>query len=148
MSEMENATVMTMDTGLFMEGVEEFLHEGKEVKMVPKGNSMLPFIKGGRDSVVLTSCDRPLEVGDIVLAKVGDRYVMHRLFAVEGDKLTLMGDGNIAGKERCTRADVLALVKEIHKENGKVRIPGKARFWRWLRPVRRYILAFYKLVIL
>ena len=34
-----------VDMDLFMEGICEFLGEGKEVVMTPKGNSMLPFIR-------------------------------------------------------------------------------------------------------
>ncbi|MBQ6177897.1 MAG: S24/S26 family peptidase [Bacteroidales bacterium] len=137
-----------VDMDLFMEGIEEFLGEGKEVVMTPKGNSMLPFIKGDRDSVVLTKPSKPFEVGDIVLAKVGQRYIMHRIFAVEGDSLTLMGDGNVCGTESCHTSDVIGLVTEIRKENGKIVKPGKGALWRSLRPIRRYILAIYKRVIL
>lgn len=137
-----------LDTDLYMKGIEMFLMEGKDVEMTPKGFSMLPFIKGDRDSVVLTRPARPLEVGDIVLARVGQRYIMHRVFSVEGENLTLMGDGNIAGTENCSSSDVIGLVREIHKESGKVVLPGKAAFWRRLLPFRRYILAIYKRVIL
>ena len=137
-----------IDMEPFMSGVAMFLSEGKDVAMTPKGSSMLPFIKGDRDSVVLTTPSRPLEVGDIVLAKVDQRYIMHRVFAVDGDSLTLMGDGNVYGTESCKTTDVIGLVKEIHKESGKVVIPGKGKVWRALRPFRRYILAIYKRVIL
>ncbi|MBQ6283726.1 MAG: S24/S26 family peptidase [Bacteroidales bacterium] len=137
-----------VDMDLFMGGIGEFLGEGKEVVMTPKGNSMLPFIKGDRDSVVLTKPSKPFEVGNIVLAKVGQRYIMHRIFAVEGDSLTLMGDGNVCGTESCHTSDVIGLVTEIRKENGKIVKPGKGALWRSLRPIRRYILAIYKRVIL
>lgn len=140
--------VKVMEPETYFGMVGGLLAEGKDVEMTPKGNSMLPFIKGGRDSVVLTKPFRAFEVGDIVLAKVGDRFIMHRVFAVEGKKLTLMGDGNICGTEHCASDDVIALVTEIHKENGKKVIPGKAVFWRRIRLFRRYILAIYRRVIL
>ncbi|MBP5487512.1 MAG: S24/S26 family peptidase [Bacteroidales bacterium] len=135
------------DDNYFM-AVRMLLDEGREVLFTPKGDSMLPFIKNGRDSVVLASLSRPLEVGDIILVKIGPKYIMHRIFALDGDRVTLMGDGNIIGKEFCTSSDVIGIVTEIHKENGKVVKPGKGRFWRSIRPLRRYILAFYKRVIL
>ena len=137
-----------VDMDLYMSGLETLLMEGREVEMTPKGSSMLPFIKGDRDSVVLTKPAKPFEVGDIVLAKVGGRYIMHRIFSVEGNDLTLMGDGNIRGTESCATSDVIGLVTEIHKENGKVVKPGKGALWRTLMPLRRYILAIYKRVIL
>ena len=61
--------------------VDDLLKEGREVVITPKGNSMLPFIRNGRDEVVLTRLDRPAETGDILLAKIGDRFIMHRVFA-------------------------------------------------------------------
>ncbi len=137
-----------VDMDLYMSGLETLLMEGREVEMTPKGSSMLPFIKGDRDSVVLTKPAKPFEVGDIVLAKVGGRYIMHRIFSVKGNDLTLMGDGNIRGTESCASSDVIGLVTEIHKENGKVVKPGKGALWRTLKPLRRYILAIYKRVIL
>ncbi len=137
-----------VDMDLYMSGLETLLMEGREVEMTPKGSSMLPFIKGDRDSVVLTKPSKPFEVGDIVLAKAGGRYIMHRVFSVEGNDLTLMGDGNIRGTESCASSDVIGLVTEIHKENGKVVKPGKGALWRTLIPFRRYILAIYKRVIL
>ena len=82
----------------------------------------------------------------LVLERALDAYDAMR--AVEGKKLTLMGDGNIYGTEHCASDDVIALVTEIHKENGKKVIPGKAVFWRRIRPFRRYILAIYRRVIL
>ena len=142
------AAGVTLDTDLYMKGIEMFIREGKDVEMAPKGSSMLPFIKGGRDSVLITRPSERLEVGNIVLARIGERYIMHRIFAVEGGSLTLMGDGNINGTETCAVKDVIGQVVEVHKENGRVVKVGKGRLWRFLRPVRRFLLAFYKRVIL
>lgn len=126
--------------------VDELLKEGREVVITPKGNSMLPFIRNGKDEVALVRLSRPAEVGDILLVRIGPKFIMHRVFAVEGDAITLMGDGNVYGKEHCTAADVIGLVTQIRR-GGKVIVPGKGRFWRMLRPIRRYILAIYKRVI-
>lgn len=124
------------------------LAEGKGVVFTPEGNSMLPFIRSGRDSVLLSPPVRPLETGDIILAKIGPRYILHRIIALHGDQVTLMGDGNLHEKERCTAADVIGIVTEIRKGDGRVVIPGKGRLWHMLKPIRRYLLAFYKRVVL
>lgn len=124
--------------------VESFLKEGKEVRITPKGDSMRPFIIGGRDSVVLTSLTRSPEVGDIVLALVKGRYIMHRVIMVEGSRLTLMGDGNVKGTERCVVDDVKGIVSEIHKESGRRVKPGKGRIWRLLLPIRKVLLVIHK----
>lgn len=124
--------------------VESFLKEGKEVRITPKGDSMRPFIIGGRDSVVLTSLTRSPEVGDIVLAMVKGRYIIHRVIMVEGSRLTLMGDGNVKGTERCVVDDVKGIVSEIHKESGRRVKPGKGRIWRLLLPIRKVLLVIHK----
>lgn len=74
--------------------------EGLRVTFPVKGFSMLPFIIGSRESVDLVKPEN-LRVGDVVLAWVeGHRYVIHRIISIDGDRVTLMGDGNIAGHER------------------------------------------------
>ena len=121
------------------------LEEGREVSFTPLGNSMLPFIRGGKDSVRL--CKKPaVEGGDIVLVRLPGRYVLHRVVGMEGERLTLMGDGNLVGTETCSRADVMGTVTAILKGKRTV-IPGKGKFWRTLKPVRRYILAIYRRII-
>ena len=132
----------------FVRAAQIVLSEGKGVVFTPKGNSMLPFIRSGRDSVVLSPLMRPLEIGDILLVKIGDRYFLHRVFNLHGNEVTLMGDGNLHEKELCMITDVIGIVTEIRKENGKIIIPGKGKLWRMVRPLRRYLLAFYRRVFL
>lgn len=132
----------------FFQAAQMVLAEGKGVVFTPKGNSMLPFIKGGRDSVVLSPLARPLKIGDIILVKIGAKYFLHRVFNLHGNEVTLMGDGNFHEKEHCMTEDVIGIVAEIRKENGKVVIPGKGKFWRMFRPFRRYLLVLYRRVFL
>ena len=111
---------------------------------------MLPFISGGRESVIL---QRPLTVrlGDVVLAWVDDcRYVVHRVIGIEGERVILMGDGNIVGVEHCLLSDVKALATHVVDAKGRkhdLYAPWRqraSRLWWQMRPVRRYILAIYR----
>ena len=137
---MDSRTVS--NEALFPE-VDAMLREGREVEFRPKGSSMLPFIRGEADSVVVARKEEIAE-GDIVLAKIGGRYILHRVIKIEGEKITMMGDGNVRGTEACSKSDVLGTVVQIVAPSGKVRIPGKGRLWKALRPVRRYLLAIYR----
>lgn len=144
---------MVMPNDVLLPAVGEIVSEGGSVTLRTKGMSMLPFIIGERDCVLLVRPEA-LKVGDIVLARVSNgAFVLHRIFAEEGDTLILMGDGNLAGKESCCRKDVLAQAVAIIKENGKeVDCTSgmhrfKARIWRLLMPVRRYLLAIYRRII-
>lgn len=129
------------------------VQEGAEVVFRPKGMSMLPFIRGGKDSVALVKAEG-LKVGDIVLAKVrGGAFVLHRIDSMVDDVIVLMGDGNLAGKERCTADDVLAVAARILKDNKEIdcrsaRHMRRAMLWKRLLPVRRYLLAIYRRIYL
>lgn len=140
---------MITDADILQEAIR-LVNDGVSVTLPVNGQSMLPFIIGGRESVIL---QKPVElkVGDVVLAWVDDgRYVVHRIIRISGDEVTLMGDGNLAGTEHCKLTDVKA--KATHVVDAKERqhylyTPCRcraAKMWWRLRPIRRYILAIYK----
>ena len=132
---------------VLLEEVAALVAQGKDVIFTPKGNSMLPFIRGDRDSVRLSVCGEP-EEGDIILARHDGHYILHRVIAVDEKTLLLMGDGNLQGTERVLRNDILGKVTAILRENGRTVIPGKGRLWRVLKPLRRYILGIYRRIAL
>lgn len=136
---MENRT---LPNEILLEEVGALLAEGREVTFTPKGTSMLPFIRGGRDSVTLKKLDS-VAVGDIVLVRLGEgHYVLHRVIKREGDALEIMGDGNLAGTERCTVGDVMGTAVLVAG-----RRPTRGRIWRLLKPLRRYLLGIYRRLI-
>ena len=123
--------------------------DGVSVTFPVKGLSMLPFITGGRDSVVLQKPEH-LRVGLDVMAQIApDSYVVHRIIKMEpnGGRITLMGDGNIRGTESCMPADILACATHVVSPDGRRRPLDSryklllARMWYLLRPLRRYLLA-------
>lgn len=123
--------------------VSRLLHEGREVVIMPKGNSMRPFIRGEVDHVRLQRSDK-LKVGDIVLAYFNGHYVLHRIIAIDDDKVTLMGDGNLQGVEQVQKLDVSGVVVEIIAPDGKKRKPTSGYVWHKLLPLRKYLLKFYR----
>lgn len=144
---------ITLPNTLLFDEVTRLLSEGKEVIIPTKGNSMLPFIRGERDSVVLVK-KKEAKAGDIVLALVdGKRYILHRIWSVDGDRVTLMGDGNISGKELCGIADISGTVTHIVRPDGHrtsvdtAVFQRRSRIWRILLPLRRYILFIYRRLI-
>lgn len=130
--------------------VIKLVDDGVCVTLPVEGRSMLPFIIGGRESVILQK-PSDVMVGDIVLAWVdGCRYVIHRIIRIDGDHVTLMGDGNLVGTESCNLSDIKALATHVIDAKGHrhdlyhwTRLLG-AKVWWILRPVRRYLLAIYR----
>lgn len=119
--------------------MQRLLAEGKQVRLTPVGNSMLPFIRGEVDSVVLQKPES-LRVGDIALAPYHGRYVLHRIICIDGNTVVMMGDGIVKAKEKVDRTTVLATVNEIVKADGRRCKPTRGYLWRLLLPVRRYLL--------
>ena len=132
-----------------IEEAVRLVQEGVTVTFPVTGQSMLPFIIGGKESVIL---HRPglIDVGDVVLAWVdGNRYVVHRIIKLDYDRVTLMGDGNLT-TEHCALSDIKARVTHVvdakdktHYLYNRWRMLG-AKVWYWLRPIRRYLLAIYR----
>lgn len=139
-----------MSDDTIIEEAIRLVEDGVSVTLPVNGNSMLPFIIGGKESVIL---QKPVlsKKGDVVLALTdGCRYVVHRIIAIEGEAVTLMGDGNLSGTEHCTLKDVKAKVTHVvgaderpHDLYCRWRRVA-ARLWWHLRPVRKYLLAIYR----
>lgn len=129
------------------------LSEGRIVTISTKGGSMMPFIVGERDSVELVRRD-VYEVGEIVLAQIREgHWVLHRLDSVDGDRVTLRGDGNLKGTEKCRMSDIAGSVDKIIRPKGETdcrseRFARRSRLWR-SQPyiIRRFYLAVFRRII-
>ena len=123
---------------------ERLINIGRMVEFIPKGVSMRPFIEGKRDKVILAKC-REVKVGIIVLAKVGDKHVLHRVYQINGKKIILRGDGNLEGYEVCRESDIIGRVVRIKGKDGKRKRMSKARIWRHLPTfIKKFYLKLYR----
>ena len=146
---------MILPNDVLLGEVERLLRGGTTVTIKTKGYSMLPFIVGGRDSVVLKPyTERPLP-GDIALARLnGNIYVLHRVLSVFNDsKVVLMGDGNIKGREYCCIDDLCGKAAMIIRNGRGVKTDSRwflccSYIWLKLLPVRRILLAVYRILFI
>lgn len=126
---------------------ERLLKEGHMVEFSPRGVSMRPFIEGGRDRVILKTCKEP-RVGMIVLARVNNTFVLHRIYKIKGEEIILRGDGNLKGEEVCTEADIIGRVVQI-KIMGKRKRVTRGCLWRHLPVfIKRWYLKIYRIVVI
>lgn len=136
---------LLVNNELFFIEVARMLSGGQRVTLRIKGNSMFPFMADGRDCVVLQQA-KTISAGDVVLAFIPPRtYVLHRVYKLSGDRLLLMGDGNLHDVEICHRDDVVGKVVGIIRAGRYVDAAAAAErwrawMWRHLLPVRRYLL--------
>ena len=134
---------------IFLKEVRAWIADGHDVTLRVRGVSMRPFLEDRRDKIVLT---RPMEVkvGDAVLAEIAPgKYVYHRVVRIEGDRLTLKGDGNVHGTEACGIADVAASTKQLIRKGRHYSPEGWAwrcysALWPSMPFVRRVLLAIHR----
>jgi len=135
---------VTLPNNILLGEISSLLDKGKEVVLLAKGSSMLPFIRDSRDSVKLKKHET-YRTGDIVLANLPSGiWVLHRIIRIDGDNITLMGDGNLKGTEECRACDISGAVETVIDEKGRERKPSSGIIWKSLLPFRRYILGIYK----
>ena len=136
--------IMEKSNEVLIPEFERLINLDHMVEFIPKGVSMRPFIEGKRDKVILAKCPE-VKVGIIVLAKIGDKYVLHRVYKIRGRKIILRGDGNLEGYEVCRESDIIARVVRIKGKNGKRKRLTKACVWRHLPNfVKKFYLKLYR----
>ena len=143
-----------MQNSIFLPHVIALTEEGKTVTIKARGYSMRPFIEHDRDNLVFGRFD-DVKVGDVVLAEISEgHYVCHRVESINGEVVTLRGDGNISGTESCRLSDVKAMLLYVERK-GKTWDLRKSRFWKcysylWpkLLPMRRVLLALNNIIFL
>ena len=98
--------------------IEKELSEKGSFAIVPKGESMLPMIRGGREVVVITKPSGKIRKYDVVLFKdEAGRYVLHRVIKITPDTLVTRGD-NTYFKEYVRETSVIGVLSSYNK-NGK-----------------------------
>lgn len=131
--------------------ISRLISEGKTVSITAKGYSMNPFIMHLRDQITLGPWnDSQIKKGAVVLAKDSrGAFVIHRITKREGDKLTLMGDGNIGISETASVDNVIGLMYGVTKKGRTYSVESLrwrlySWFWRLMTPMRRYPLALWR----
>lgn len=121
--------------------VRDILLSGKSVTVSVKGNSMLPFYKSGSKVTIFPADDNCFKKYSVVFADAGGHFVIHRIISVNGNRATLLGDGNIVGTETMTKDNIYGYIKcsSIHIFLAKI--------WLFLRPFRRYPLAILRRIM-
>ena len=144
----------TIANDILLPEMGKLIKEGHTVTLTVKGVSMSPFIVHLRDQVVLGPFDADaLKRGDVVLARErSGQFVLHRIIGREGDRLTLMGDGNVRGRELCDVSDVLGLAYSIIRKGCSISTSSLlwriySCIWMTLSPLRRWLLAIWRRLI-
>lgn len=125
--------------------IQERLAMGQSVRFSPRGSSMLPMLRQGIDSVVLSPVPDRLKKYDLPLYRRADgQFVLHRIVKT-GDSYTCLGDNQFQLEHGVQPQQMIAMVTAFYR--GKKRYSVKhplywlyCRFWYYSRGIRRFIL--------
>lgn len=121
--------------------IRERIAAGESVRFSPNGISMLPMLRPGVDSVVLSPLPEKLKKYDLPFYQREDgTFVLHRVVAA-GDKYTCVGDNQFRLEPGLDHAQMIGLVTAFTK-NGREHSVDElgyriyCRIWYYSRPVR------------
>ena len=111
------------------------------VTILLEGDSMRPLIRRGRDPVTIVPLTRPPERGDVVLFRLGERYIVHRVWQLDGDRIRTFGDNCWNPEPWFPVTQVLGRVIRFQRGRRTYRLDTTfsqiwGRAWMALHPVR------------
>ena len=123
--------------------IRESLAAGQSVRFYPRGISMLPMLRQGVDSVLLSPITAPLRKYDIPLYQRNDgKYVLHRIVGA-GPSYTCMGDNQFQPEPGLRSDQMIGVVTCFYRGDREISVKSPVyrvycRFWHYSRPVRRF----------
>lgn len=119
----------------------ESLENGQDVIFSPRGESMLPTIKEGRDSVTLSPTPEKLKRGDIAFYRRRDgQFVLHRVVRVRGGYV-FCGDNQFSLERGIKKEQIIAICSHINR--GGKDIYSGSFVWRFFS-VKAAVLRFLR----
>ena len=140
---------LNVENNIFFDQVESLLSQGEHVTIKVRGESMMPWLRDGRHSVVVRRhTDADVKAGVVMFYVYRGQWLMHRLRKIDGDKLYFAGDGNYKQWEvverEALRGIVVSIISPAGKETRCESVVWRLQSRMWLilpAIVRRYILA-------
>lgn len=138
-----------LSNDILIGAIIELVKEGKQVKMNISGSSMNPFLYDGDTIVIRYITLNEVNLGDVVLGKYNNIYVLHRVIHKKKDCIFIAGDNNLSQIEKIESKDIYALATGLVKSDEIVNLTNKiyrfkGLFWYYLRPFRRIYIKLFK----
>ena len=121
----------------------ERLASGQSIRFSPQGTSMLPMIRQGIDSVVISPVNGKLKKYDIPLyQRENGQYVLHRIVEV-GETYTCIGDNQFVAERGLRHEQMIAVVTAFDR-GGRVHQTDElcyqiyCRLWNHSRHIRHF----------
>ena len=121
--------------------IREQLARGGNVRIAPRGTSMLPMLRQGVDIVVLSPVPDRLRKYDIPFyCRDNGQFVLHRIIEV-GETYTCIGDNQFVKEPGVRRDQIIAVVSAFQRGDREVLLTDMryrcyCRLWHYSRPLR------------
>ena len=141
--------VKRVSASQIFEIAEESLNDGKSIKITVVGNSMYPFLRNMVDSVELyREIYDNIKLSDIVVAKKGKKYVLHRVHKKNVGEFVMLGDGNFISDGPYDKEDLVCKASGIYRKDKYISCSSwyfivLSKLWRLLKPFRKAIFRIY-----
>lgn len=106
-----------------------------------EGDSMRPLIRRGKDPVTIVPLSRGIMKGDVVLFRLGERYVVHRVWQLKEGLVRTFGDNCWNPEPWFPEEQVLGQVVRYVRNGRTHRLDTPAarawgRLWMAIHPIR------------
>jgi hypothetical protein len=107
---------------------------------------MLPFIRNNDEALLIPPTPEHIQKGTPVVAKTDELgIVLHRIYHIEGNRITLLGDGNVNQFEHTSPDRIIATVSHYYRGKHTIKINSWymyliGRLWMAAHPWRRKVL--------
>lgn len=136
----------------FFEQAAESLRAGRTVRMKALGDSMYPFIRGGKDEILLVPFlpdEEELPLWGAAFYRWNGHYMVHRFIRKEGEHLVFLGDGNVYQEEKVLPQEVYGVLHTIYRKGKEIdcrSVSWQKKGARWYRLLflRKYLLFLFK----
>ena len=123
--------------------IEDVLRKDGKYASVTNGVSMEPLFRTHRDMVIFEAANGELKKYDVVLYRVGDSYVMHRIIGVRAGEYVIRGD-NTYTKEYVNKDSVMAVLVAFNRAGKRHEVSELgyklySRVWHYLYPFRSIV---------
>ena len=90
---------------------EEYLEQNGSMTYTNAGRSMLPLLRQGRDLFTLKKKGPGrCRVGDVVLYRAGEKYVLHRVVEVRENDYVILGDNCVCREFGISDEDIIGVM--------------------------------------
>ena len=122
--------------------IEKILESDGVYPSVTSGRSMRPLFKTHRDMIVLKKCTERPKKYDVVLYRIGDKYILHRIIGIDEEKkLFIIRGDNTYKKEYVPFSKILARLSSFTRKGKHGSVDDASykiysRVWNFIYPIR------------